>query len=235
MTADTAVIARSDRYPDGALAGAPLATNRNAPMLLTAPDSLSEATRAELARLGVTNIVLLGGDLGAVAHAPAWNHGRAETVIGKRRRRAFCPLLSLPTSSCPCLCARRNGRRAWPSARPPARPAWRPLLPSPRDPGGFRRGGLGLETLLFGLCRFLGLSRLGAGGGLGFALGLTALHLGIVGSRLGAKLVQDVLSRLHRSLLAVREVRFLEFTHRRGLVAFTLGGWTHAARGMAPW
>ncbi len=104
-----------------------------------------------------------------------------------------------------------------------------------RDPGGLRRGGLGLEAFLFGLCRLLGLSRLGAGGGLGFALGLTALHLGIVESRLGAKLVQNVLSRLHRGLLAVREVRFLESTHRRGLVAFTLGVGRATARGMAPW
>src|SRR6476646_4184241 len=82
---------------------------------------------------------------------------------------------------------------------------------------------LGLQTLLLGLFRFLGLSRLGAGGGLSFALGLTALHFGIVESRLGAKLVQNVLPRLHRGLLAVREVRFLESTHKRGLVAFTFG------------
>ena len=65
--------------------------------------------------------------------------------------------------------------------------------------------------------------------------GLTAHHLGIVDSRLGAKLVQNILPRLHRGLLAVREARFFESTHRRGLVAFTLGGWAHAARGMAPW
>src|SRR3569833_1781681 len=40
------------------------------------------------------------------------------------------------------------------------------------DPGGLSGGGFGLKALLFGLGRVLGFSRLGAGGGLGFALGL---------------------------------------------------------------
>src|SRR4029450_656343 len=92
-----------------------------------------------------------------------------------------------------------------------------------RDPGGLRCGSLGLEALLLGQCGFLCLSGLGAGGGGLPALGVTALHLGSIGSRLGAKLVQNVLPRLHRGLLAVREARFLESTHKRGLVAFTLG------------
>ena len=91
------------------------------------------------------------------------------------------------------------------------------------DPGGLGGGGFSFEALLFGLGRFLGFSRLGAGGGLGFALGLTALHFGIVGSRLGAKLVQDVLPGLQRGLLAIRKARFLESAHKKGLVAFTLG------------
>src|SRR5690349_21212683 len=49
-----------------------------------------------------------------------------------------------------------------------------------RDPGGFRRGGLGLKTFLLGLRRFLRLSCLGSGSSLRFALGLAALHLRIV-------------------------------------------------------
>ena len=77
--------------------------------------------------------------------------------------------------------------------------------------GGFSRG-CGLARLLFGLGGLAGLLRLGARGGLRLALGLPALHLGIVGSRLGAKLVQDVLPRLHRGFLTVREAWFLEYS-----------------------
>ena len=137
-------------------------------------------------------------------YAPAWNDGGL-IVMARDGGARFARFL-LPTSSCPCLCARRNGRRAWPSARPPARPAWRPLLPfrarswrlPPRRP---RPRDASVRPL-----RPPGLFCLGARGGLGLALGLAALHLGIVGSRLGAKLVQNVLPRLHRGLLAVREV-----------------------------
>lgn len=58
---ETAILARGDLYPD-ALAGSPLAFKLNAPILLTAPDQLTEATKKELARLKVKNVILLGGE-----------------------------------------------------------------------------------------------------------------------------------------------------------------------------
>ncbi|WP_010676965.1 cell wall-binding repeat-containing protein [Bacillus timonensis] len=58
---NTAVIARGDLYPD-ALSGAPLATKLNAPILLTRSDKLNSVTKAELTRLKVKNVILLGGE-----------------------------------------------------------------------------------------------------------------------------------------------------------------------------
>src|SRR5438552_5690833 len=164
--------------------------------------------------------------LGSGAHAPARNDGGLNLASARDGGAHFARFLLL--SSCLLLLALAFARSV-------TRVALGLLLDLQRglqgglcfilagDPGSLRRGGLGLETFLFGLFLFLFLSRLGPDGGLGFALGLTALHLGIVEPRLGAKFVQDVLPRLHRGLLAVREVRFLESTHKRGLVAFTLG------------
>ena len=43
------------------LAGGPLARSLDAPLLLTAPDALSFATRDEIERLGATKAVVLGG------------------------------------------------------------------------------------------------------------------------------------------------------------------------------
>jgi putative cell wall-binding protein len=62
-TADAVVLARSDEYPD-ALAGAPLAAENNAPLLLSHPGKLDGATLAEITRVanpGAT-VYLLGGD-----------------------------------------------------------------------------------------------------------------------------------------------------------------------------
>jgi putative cell wall-binding protein len=58
-SADTVVIARADAYPD-ALAGAPLAGVRNAPMLLTGRTALGPATAEEIRRLGPTTAYVLG-------------------------------------------------------------------------------------------------------------------------------------------------------------------------------
>ena len=58
--ADTVVIARSDDYPD-ALAGAPLATSLDAPILLTPPHQLASSVAVEVQRLGATEARLLGG------------------------------------------------------------------------------------------------------------------------------------------------------------------------------
>lgn len=54
------LVARADLYPD-ALTGAPLAAAVGGPILLTAGDSLSPATAAELRRLGPTTVHVLGG------------------------------------------------------------------------------------------------------------------------------------------------------------------------------
>ncbi len=65
--ADTVVIARGDEYAD-ALAGAPLARELDAPILLVRPTSLPDVTAAEISRLGATSVVVLGG-AGAIADA----------------------------------------------------------------------------------------------------------------------------------------------------------------------
>jgi hypothetical protein len=59
-SADTVVIARSDQYAD-ALAGAPLAFQREAPLLLTSSGALNPLVADEIRRLGATTAVLLGG------------------------------------------------------------------------------------------------------------------------------------------------------------------------------
>ncbi len=59
-SADTALLARADDFAD-ALVAAPLAARLKAPLLLTGRDRLAPATAAELERLGVDEVVLLGG------------------------------------------------------------------------------------------------------------------------------------------------------------------------------
>ncbi|MBW3561274.1 MAG: cell wall-binding repeat-containing protein [Actinobacteria bacterium] len=59
-TATTAVLARADTFAD-ALAGAPLAAQLDGPLLLTASDHVPNVVRAELDRLQVRSVVLLGG------------------------------------------------------------------------------------------------------------------------------------------------------------------------------
>ncbi len=58
--ADTAVVAYAWDFPD-AMAGTALAADRDAPLLLTDEDELSEPTAAELERLGVDEVLVLGG------------------------------------------------------------------------------------------------------------------------------------------------------------------------------
>ncbi len=59
--ATDAVVARADAYPD-ALAGAPLAAVRGGPLLLTGGEGLDGRVAAELERLGVERVALLGGE-----------------------------------------------------------------------------------------------------------------------------------------------------------------------------
>ena len=58
--AESVVLARADDFAE-ALAGGPLAADRDAPMLLTDRNRLSPAARAQIERLGATRAVLLGG------------------------------------------------------------------------------------------------------------------------------------------------------------------------------
>ena len=67
--ASTAYLASGTDYPD-ALAGAPVAALAGAPLLLTQRDCVPASTLAELARLGATKIVVLGGT-SAVSDAAA--------------------------------------------------------------------------------------------------------------------------------------------------------------------
>jgi putative cell wall-binding protein len=58
--AETVILARADVYAD-ALAGAPLATSRRAPLLLSESSRLSAAAAQEIERLGAEQVILLGG------------------------------------------------------------------------------------------------------------------------------------------------------------------------------
>lgn len=59
--ADVALLATGSSFAD-ALAAAPLATSRDAPILLTGATEVPEATSGALDELGVTEVVLLGGE-----------------------------------------------------------------------------------------------------------------------------------------------------------------------------
>lgn len=63
--ATTVILTRGDDFAD-ALAGTPLAHAKGAPILLTKPKQLPQATREEIERLGAREIIILGGP-GAVA------------------------------------------------------------------------------------------------------------------------------------------------------------------------
>ncbi len=60
-SADTALLARADDFAD-ALAATPVAAALGAPLLLTDRDAVPAEVDAELARLGVDTVVLLGGE-----------------------------------------------------------------------------------------------------------------------------------------------------------------------------
>ena len=74
--ASTAVLASAGSFAD-AVAGTPLAADRDAPLLLTDTADLSPATERELVRLGVTQVLVLGGTA-AVADAVTDRLGELE-------------------------------------------------------------------------------------------------------------------------------------------------------------
>ncbi|AJD92172.1 hypothetical protein JMA_28550 [Jeotgalibacillus malaysiensis] len=61
VSSEVAVIATGKNYPD-ALSATPLAYKYDAPLLLTAPDQLSESVLNELSRLNVSKVILIGGE-----------------------------------------------------------------------------------------------------------------------------------------------------------------------------
>lgn len=85
--APVALLARADAYPD-ALAGSPLATALGGPLLLNPSDTLHPLVREELRRLGVDQVVLLGGQAAqseAVADALAAEGHAVRRVSGGNR------------------------------------------------------------------------------------------------------------------------------------------------------
>ena len=140
------------------------------------------------------------------------------------------PPFSVTTSLDPRLvlridAARRNGRRACALlfGLEIERPAGRPAASFSRASWAAACAAASASRACCSALAAFGLPGLGARSRLRLAFSLTPLHLGIVRSRLGAKLVQDVLLRLQGGLLTVGEIRFLESTHKRGLVAFISG------------
>ena len=86
-SADVAVVARADTFPD-ALAGGPLAVERNGPLLLTPSDSLHPATAAELTRvLAPGSTVYVLGGTAAITEATA----TAITFLGFEVERVAGP------------------------------------------------------------------------------------------------------------------------------------------------
>lgn len=63
--ADAVILTRDDNYPD-ALTGTPLSKKLDAPILFTGTYTLTEATKAEITRLNVDKVIILGGT-GAVS------------------------------------------------------------------------------------------------------------------------------------------------------------------------
>ena len=82
--ASTVVVASGEAFPD-ALAGSPLATSKDAPLLLTKKKSLPAPVAAELKRLKPKNILVLGGPL-AITDATVKklkSYGTVKRVAGK--------------------------------------------------------------------------------------------------------------------------------------------------------
>lgn len=80
------VLARGDAFPDG-LAGAPLARQLEAPLLLTRKGSLPAATQQALRELGATEVVLLGGPeaISRRVERQVDSHHAVERIAGANR------------------------------------------------------------------------------------------------------------------------------------------------------
>lgn len=123
--ADAAVLARSDLFPD-ALAASGLAGELDAPVLLTPTDGLDDAVGAELERLGVDRVYLMGGvqALSEQVERDLQARGMLRTRVGGAERFATAALVAeqVVASGGPveqaivALGARPDGRDAWPDA-----------------------------------------------------------------------------------------------------------------------
>lgn len=124
-SADSAVLARSDLFPD-ALAASGLAGELDAPVLLTPSGGLDDAVADELERLGVTRAYLMGGtealservqrDLhaGGITHTRVGGADRFETatLIAEEITELGGPVRQVTVA----LGARADGLDAWPDA-----------------------------------------------------------------------------------------------------------------------
>jgi glycerophosphoryl diester phosphodiesterase/putative cell wall-binding protein len=138
---DTIVLARADDYAD-ALAGAPLAAQEAAPMLLTDGSRLSDRVRIEIERLDIERAIILGGEAaisGEVADELAALEVEVERV-GGGTRFATAALIAEELEAWDTALvvegANADPARGWPdavSAGPYAALAGSPILLATRD------------------------------------------------------------------------------------------------------
>lgn len=135
-SADAAVLARSDDYPD-ALAGGPLAEMANAPLLLTRPDELSEPTADELERAldGEAVVYLLGGESalsGRVAREVEALGLTVERLAGDSRYATAAAIAEqVPETSTAVVVSGRTFADALSVSSPAAAQGWPILLTRP--------------------------------------------------------------------------------------------------------
>lgn len=89
-----AVVATQAAFPD-ALTGGPFAVRSDAPLLLVQPDRVPVETACEIGRLGVTELVVLGGPL-AVSDAVVQQLRDGSAVSGAACERLFVPMTGAP-------------------------------------------------------------------------------------------------------------------------------------------
>lgn len=143
--ADVVLLARADDFPD-ALAGAPLASALDAPILLSGSDALSPPAADEIRRLGARRVVLLGGTaaLSAAVESDLRSAGidRIERVAGPTRYHTAAAIAQQVTGGHSTAAYVVPGRGSTPdtgwhaalSVAPLAAAQGRPLLLV--DPGG---------------------------------------------------------------------------------------------------
>jgi len=94
----TAYVATGLNFPD-ALAGGPAAIKNNGPMLLVQPTAIPGSVRAELTRLGLSNIVILGGTtaVSSAVETDLGSYAGTVTRISGSNRHATAAAVSAAT------------------------------------------------------------------------------------------------------------------------------------------